>query len=351
MPYDEGNPYQRLLIENLHKIGVDVKKTSLGGYFRIFRNFNTLGWPDILHLHWQHTLILEKASRFMTIIKSLTFLFEIVVLKLLGIKTIWTVHNIKNHENIFQKLEMFFSKTLACFADAIIAHCETAKREIINLYKVKTSQKIFVIPHGNFLGIYNNSISQDEAKRVLNLSSDKINFLFLGGIRPYKGVLELIDTFNHIDKEIAHLIVAGKPIDNTIAEQVKSKAKGKNNIQLILKFIPENELQLYINCADVMIFPYRDVLTSGAIILAMSFGKAIIAPIVGCIGDTLDTEGSFLYNPLDKGGLLKAMNKAIILKNRTKEMGKHNLDLAENLTWEDIARSTLKVYKRSLEMS
>ncbi len=348
IPYDKGNPYQKLLLENLSSFGVDSKIPEFGGIFHILLNFHKQGWPNILHVHWQHPLILEKGSRFWTAIKSMTFMFELVVLKLMGIKIIWTVHNLKNHENIYHNLEIFFSKLIARFADALIAHCETAKQIIIRYLKVTSTEKIFVIPHGNYLEVYDKSISKGEAKKILNLTTENITFVFFGGIRPYKGVLELIDAFIQLDESSANLVIAGKPIDDTITEQIKSKAKGRSNIHLILRFIPEGELQLFLNSADVMIFPYRDVLTSGAIILAMSFGKAIIAPILGCIGDTLDEIGSFLYNPLDKEGLLKAMSKAIILKNRTNEMGKHNLYLAEKLSWRDIARSTQKVYEHCL---
>ena len=108
-------------------------------------------------------------------------------------------------------------------------------------------------------------------------------------------------------------------------------------------------MQLYMNSADVMVFPYRDILTSGGIIMAMSFGKAIIAPYLGCISDTLDSSGSFLYDTSDKNGLLKAMREAVNSKSKMKAMGRHNLDLAKKLDWESIAKSTYKVYEKCFQ--
>ncbi|MFV9646118.1 MAG: glycosyltransferase, partial [Desulfobacterales bacterium] len=79
-------------------------------------------------------------------------------------------------------------------------------------------------------------------------------------------------------------------------------------------------------------------------ILGMSFGKAIIAPCLGCIPEILKSEGSILYDPNDKYGLLKAMKLALASKNKIVEMGKSNSELAKKMDWKDIAASTGKVY-------
>lgn len=63
-------------------------------------------------------------------------------------------------------------------------------------------------------------------------------------------------------------------------------------------------LKDYMKAADVMVLPYRDIINSGSAILGMSFGKAIIAPHLGCIPEILKSEGGILYDPNDKNGLL-----------------------------------------------
>ena len=137
-----------------------------------------------------------------------------------------------------------------------------------------------------------------------------MTFLFLGEVRYYKGVLELIDAFQLLDSENVQLIIAGRPYNNKIVDEIKTRINGRKHIHAILKFIPDDELQIYINASDIMVYPYRDIFTSGGILLAMSFGKPIIAPCIGCITDTLDNDGSFLYDPEQQDGLLRAMRKA-----------------------------------------
>jgi len=54
-------------------------------------------------------------------------------------------------------------------------------------------------------------------------------------------------------------------------------------IKVFLDFIPDNDIQIYMNAADIIVLPYLDILNSGVAILAMSFGKPVIAPRTGSI--------------------------------------------------------------------
>ncbi|MEZ4597387.1 MAG: glycosyltransferase [Chloroflexota bacterium] len=47
--------------------------------------------------------------------------------------------------------------------------------------------------------------------------------------------------------------------------------------------VPDDRMQVFLRAADVMVLPYRDVLTSGSAILAMTFGLPVVAPRIGCL--------------------------------------------------------------------
>ena len=114
-----------------------------------------------------------------------------------------------------------------------------------------------------------------------------------------------------------------------------------------LEFIPAEELQVYLNAADVVVLPYKDILTSGAAVLAMSFGKPVIAPKLGCVAELIEEGvGGFLYDPEDEDGLLNAMRKAITANLRA--LGEYNLQKARELDWLRAAKATLEVYQRCL---
>ena len=349
-PHGPRNPYQYLLIDRLKAFGLNIELADTRYFF--FCNITILtilrkNWkPDIIHLHWHHSSLVTL-SKFKSIVKSTIFLFQIYLLKLLNIKLVWTIHNLTHHEDRHKPIELFFCRFLGNSADAIITHCEKAQVEVARVFKIRETNKIHVIPHGNFINFYENKISKENSQKQLRLSEPIFNFLFLGEIRPYKGIKELISAFKKVDNT-AHqsigLIIAGRPKNVEFAVEIKKLIKGNKNIYLVLKYISDNEIQTYLKVADIVVFPYRNVFTSGGILLAMSFGKPIIAPRLGCVVDVLDQSGSYLYDPMHSNELYKTMKNAIFEKSRHSKMGSHNLNLAKRFDWINIARATKDLY-------
>jgi len=334
LPFDKSvsNPYQRQLSRHLASFGVQVQKSHSGEFF--LKRALLQGKPDILHIHWIHPFC-TKQTFARSVINSFIFICELAILRVLNVKIVWTVHNLKNHNNRYLQLDRLCTKIVAKLCHAIIAHCEKAKEEVISTFSLRDRQKVFVIGHGNYIGCYENKISQTEARNTLGIAASKTVLLFLGLIRPYKGVLELVNAFDQLANDEATLMVAGKVWKDNLAqgELLKQKAAANEQIQFIPEFVPDDKIQLYMNASDIVVFPYKDILTSGAVLLAMSFGKACIAPRMGCIGELLDDGGAFLYNPEDKDGLLRATDASIAQKSKLAGMGAHNQAIAQQYDW------------------
>ncbi|MEW6602100.1 MAG: glycosyltransferase [Nitrospirota bacterium] len=216
---------------------------------------------------------------------------------------------------------------------------------VSDILKIRNPEKIAVIPHASFTKIISNTTDRHEARTRLNLRQEDIVFLYLGLIRYYKGVIELVDSFKRLESRNNQLVVAGSSRDDQLIGQLRKKAERLDNIHLHLKYIPNDEIHLYMNAADVLVCPYRDVLNSGSVFLGMSFGKPIIAPRMGCIPEVLNNEHNLLYDVEEKDGLFNAINLAVASKLRLKEMGNQNLMRAKEMDWDDIAEKTVKVYK------
>jgi len=345
VPNYSKNPYQRNLVESLSKQGVNVNFGITSSPFSVLLSVLKQGIPEILHFHWLHPFLLAN-SKGKTILKSLCSITELFILRLLGIKIVWTVHNIVNHEEMFPSLELFFTKLATKFFNRIIVHCQFAKNEVGKVYGITDSSKLRVIPHGNYINNYKNTIDRAEDRSKLKITGKEVVFLYFGLIRSYKGLPELIEAFKRLSAPQTKLLMAGRPYNNEIAEDILKSCNKNENIKTFFKFIPDDEIQIYMNAADVVVLPYRDVLTSGSIMLAMSFGKPVIAPAIGCMPDVLDSEGNILYDPSDDEGLLKAMRCA--LNADLGKMGKHNFKLAEQLSWGDIGKCTYEVYQECL---
>lgn len=304
--------------------------------------------PDVIHIHWQHPFIVGR-NILDSILRSLIFVTGLVLLKLLGVRIVWTVHNLHSHERKFISLELFFTSILARLADRIIVHCNFAKYLVGRAFKISNETCITVIPHGNYSSAYENKLARNEARRLLNVPLDNIVFLYFGLIRPYKGVLQLIRAFKQIEDGKARLFIVGKPANNIIARRLIEESRGDPRIRVIPRFIPSNEVQLYMNTADIAVLPYEEILTSGSILLAMSFCKPVIVPRLGCIPEILDKKGGILYNPSDPNGLLEALKTAVAMGMDLSRMGRYNCMKAKNLDWSILGLYTYKVYIESLQ--
>lgn len=342
-----GNPYKRLLIEHISHKKVQAEEYSFINVIFLPQVIRQQ-IPDILHLHTLHRFLLGR-NRIFRLLKLFIFISQIFVLRLLGTKVVWTVHewydklgdgrrNIpKNHGLIIGK-----------FLHAVIAHSESTRHEVTETFGLKNEDKAFVIPHANYIGYYENKVERLDARKALGIQADNLVFLLFGNIYPYKGVLEAIDAFKRLPQDKISLLIAGNPNEEQLKELITNKICDFQNISFIPRRVPDNEVQTYMNACDCVVIPYKVFTTSGVALLAMSFGRACLAPDVGFFRDVLDDSGAILYDSRHEEGLLHAMECAIEKKNNIFNMGKHNLKLAEQWSWDYVAEETLKVYKKCL---
>jgi beta-1,4-mannosyltransferase len=345
LPDFRSNPYQRLLATALAKQGVNVVMRAAIGGLPVFGAIRTHGKPDLLHLHWiAPFFVRSKTAR--SIEKAFRFAGQLVIARLLGIKIVWTIHNLLEHERRHVHLERLFSQFLVRLCNQLIVHCSFARKAIIETYRIPDlcKDKICVIPHGHYIDSYANQISQEQARAKLELGTDEIVFLYFGRIRSYKGVLPLVEVFRKLESPQVRLLIVGRPASEMIGMELMRRCQPDSRICLFPKFIPDEDVQLYMNAASVVVLPYQDILNSGAALLAMSFAKAVIIPRLGCIPEVFGSQGGFLYDPDEEGGLLKAMQQALVADLAA--MGQHNYHRAKHFDWNVIARQTYEVYRR-----
>ncbi len=344
------NPYKKLLIEHLNYKGVEVEECRVQiekilGRTILLPLIWRRGKPDILHFHTLHPFIVGK-NTFSQFIKLFIFIIQIFIFNLFGIKVVWTVHewHDKLHDS-HNNITPMQSAILGKFFHAIITHCETTKNEIVKAFQLKNNVKVFVVPHGNYIGTYENEISQLEARKILGIPTESLVFLIFGGIYRYKGVLEAIDAFKQLKQSEICLLVAGQSYETELEEIIIDKIKEYENIIFVHQVIPNKEIQIYLNACDSLVVPYKVFTTSGVAILGMSYGRACIAPNIGFFNDVLDEHGSFLYDSNYEYGLLQGMKCAIENKDKLSEMGRYNLKTVEKWNWNYVAEQTLNIYQ------
>ena len=342
--FSKKNPYQRQLATKLEELGCELEGINYKKIFlpTAFKKKH----PNILHLHWLQ-MYFNAASEIGSFRRLLKFIGGLIILNLKGIKIVWTAHNLNDHEGLHPLSDKLCSLLVSRLANAVIVHSNAAKAELCQRFHIKRTDKVFVIPHGNYIEYYENNTNQAKSRKCLGIPESSTVFLFFGMIRWYKGLPELIDAFEKLQSNEAYLLIAGKfrNEDSDLEKLIRQKIEGNKKIKLVPDFIAEEEVQIYMNACDATLFPYKDSLTSGALILAMSFHRACVAPDIGCMKEILTTRGGFLYNPEDSDGLVQALKSVIQEKDKLAEIGEYNYNSAKGWSWETVAQMTFDVYK------
>ena len=342
-----NNPYKRFLVQQLqtHDIQVELKRWSVFFLPKVLEK----GIPKALHFHTLHSFLLAR-NAITQPLKFLIFFSQLLILKLLGVRLVWTVHEWTNKlKSGRQSIPPLYAKIIGRCLDAIICHCQSTQRDIEQAMSLEPNGRVVVIPHGHYIDAYDNQISQAEARRKLSIHEESTVFLMFGSIYRYKGVIEALDAFNSLSlqKNEAILLIAGSLKEEGLRKEIEHRILGRKNISFIEQRIAEEEVQIYMNASDCVITPYQTFTTSGVAILIMSFARACIAPRVGFFEDILDKSGAILYDFNSPTGLQEALKAALEMKDQLSEMGVHNLALSQQWDWETIAKSTHNLYVNS----
>jgi glycosyltransferase involved in cell wall biosynthesis len=124
-----------------------------------------------------------------------------------------------------------------------------------------------------------------------------------------------------------------------LATTIETTAAVDDRIQTIFEFVPESALQRYMNAADVVVLPFREVLTSGSVMLALSFAKPVVTPDAGCIRTLMADTGGFTYDP---GGLRRTLERTAAVD--LERVSRENYQVACRYDWDTIGRATYAAY-------
>ena len=234
----QSNPYQTLLARALAAQDVEVILGSGPGrrsVAPIVGAWLSAGRPKVIHLHWTHRYLAPVLGN--ETLAEHRMVTELRLLQRMGVRVVWTLHNVGGHEGSRSEREMRAHRRIVGRCDVVICHCAVSIESAMDAYRLpETARARFVVvPHGSYAGWYPDTLDRVEARAALGLDMTQRVFLFIGQVRAYKGVEELLRVFRGIDAPDARLVIAGKPDRNATRSALVQAASDDPRVTLALE--------------------------------------------------------------------------------------------------------------------
>lgn len=277
-PHFVGNPYQEILYSGFASVGLAARGART--YPEATKAFSLdLPIPKVLHLHWLNVVLAradtasecqKRIGQFARMLDSLTAS---------NVRLVWTMHNVLPHESKFTEQEVALRKVVIDRAEMIHVMSPDSVALSAGLFTLP-EEKVVRVEHPGYTGFYPQWQTPAGARAHLGLSPFERTFLVLGAIKPYKGLLELAQQFDEISRSFPRrfsLLIAGEPSNDPETQTLLELAQTHPSIHVLPERMPAERVGLLYTAADVAIVPYRASLNSGALVLALSMGKPVIA--------------------------------------------------------------------------
>jgi glycosyltransferase involved in cell wall biosynthesis len=266
-----------------------------------------------------------------------------------GSKIVVTVHDVLPHDTGETHKKTF--NALYRMADRLICHSDHVRTRLGAEFSVP-EERVSVIPHGPFFYDLPEA-GPEQTPQDSEEEPDGVLVLWQGIIFPYKGVDLLLSAWQRVEAQGGNcrLVIAGTGTPELL-EQIREQMKslGLKRVQLHLRFISARELVALYRAADVVVYPYRAITTSGALATGLALGKTIVASDLPVFRELLTNRvNALLVDPEDSVGLAGALIELA-----------QDADLRERLasrvramdfgtrSWRPIAEKTMQAYERVL---
>lgn len=251
-PFDTGvNQYGQRMKEVLSRLG-DVEKFS-------YRQVLTSPFKkkDLCVINWIDNQFLNEKGR-VSIVGTLKVYLKIALLKIHCKKIAYVRHNVYPHsthkDSIFTLTQMI--NRLSRFFDITFVHSPKFLQSVEKY-----------IPHP----LYQYPLTVDEHSTI---QRDDDLYIIFGRIVRYKKIDEVIKLF----PKNKRLLIAGFCEDKEYRDELTRLISGNSNVQLISKFLTDDEARKLVRSANAMIISHADddMIVSGSFFYALSQRISII---------------------------------------------------------------------------
>lgn len=234
----------------------------------------------VVHLHWTSP-ITESATDRADADRRVTAVVSAVRSAVAqGRVVVWTVHNVLPHDALYPDVARRLHRELAESVTSVHTLSTQTSAAVSHQFEIPPDREM-VIPHSSYHGVYGALVPRRDAQVALGARTDATGILFFGQIRPYKGFENLLGALDKLvegrSRAPFQLLVAGKPSPQA-HELLETMEHAPVDVTTALRFIEDAEISTWFSAADVLVAPYRDILNSGTMHLAATFGVPAVLP-------------------------------------------------------------------------
>ncbi len=186
-------------------------------------------------------------------------------------------------------------------ARRVTVHTE-AERAALNRL-VGLGQRIDVIEHGRD---FRPAVvrSRDVARAELGLSADHCLFVAIGFLQHHKGfdrAVDAVDRLNGLDVEL-HIVGSARvdhPDITGYVDRLRARCAEVASATLHDRFVSDVEFDLWLQAADAVVLPYREIWSSGVVERARLFETQIVASDLPQLRDQAPA-GTIFFSDVDE---------------------------------------------------
>lgn len=309
---------------------------------------------DIVHFHWPEELFSWRHVTRQGLIDLRALLEGFYS----DCKIVVTMHNLQPHYDdnpLFidlYKLLFGFAHAVIHFGNASIKLYQDVYSEVPRFQPTPLVHRM--IPHQSYQQVLKR-IPQESARKTMGISEDRKLMVVFGSIRHEEEEALVLDAFR----------AAKVPKKSLLVSNWKFFYKARHRYNLFLKMfyklrevkwrrsqyavfhhglVGEDEIPNYLQAADIVFIPRKKVLNSGILPLAFTFGKVVVGPDTGNVGEWLRITGNPVFDPRSIRSLGQAVESAYALAGEG--LGTKNARIALS-DWlpENIAKQHILFYE------
>lgn len=241
-------------------------------------------------------------------------------------------------------LKKQISKIILKNADAIMVLSQNMKNEIRTLCECEN--KLIILPNGVNI--------EDFRPHPRNYNSKmKKNLIFVGTLRPIKGVRYLIEAFKIISnkRHDVQLNIVGDGEERDILERLTVSYGLAESVNFI-GGVSSNKIPEYLADADIFVLPSLSEGMPLVILEAMASGLPIIATGVGGLPDILQNgDNGFLVQPRSPGLIAEKILYLLENENVMREIAENNVTKVQQFSWRSVVERLERHYSHILSLS